>query len=440
MHSVSFAQDKSPSEADSTKTDLFHHDKDQKDVKSKEKVANKGIGAHTPPDTTKKIVSVDLNKDVIPQDTSHNQVENSPLDIGENRGVYILADKGTLQMRIMGSVRYSAFYNLWNLNSDNSFDTYLIPTGNNNFRLPSYYNSLSFSRFGFEVTRKTVNGDFFIRLEMDFAGPDNTFRIRQAYGKYKNFLVGQTWSLLSNVQNLPTTVDPNGPVSAISIRTPQFRYSHRLSPKVYAAYAIEYSLPDYTAPDSISVTFVQTIPNLTARFNTNFKFGSAQLATIIAPITGYQNVQNKNTSFGYGFSLSGKFELAHADELLYQGTFGNAISHFLNPFNGSGEDMAYDPNDDTFKGLNVLGGWLSYGHHWPNRVSSYFSFGIATINNRSFQTGTDYNFSYNFSANGFWSIVEGLKVGMEVLYGERFNIDGSRGKASRIWVLFYYDF
>ena len=425
---------------DSTKTRLFDRKKEQEQEAEKKKKSNQGFGVHTPPDTTKKVVSVDLNQSVIPQDTNHQEVENSPLDIGENRGLYILTDNGNLQMRILGSVRFSAFYNLWDLNSDNSFDTYLIPTGSANFRLPSYYNSLNFSRFGFEVTRKTINGDFFIRLEMDFAGPDNTFRIRQAYGKYKRFLVGQTWSLLTNVQNLPTTVDPNGPVGAISIRTPQFRFSHRLSSKILAAYAIEYSLPDYTAPDSVTVIFVQTIPNLTARFNTNFKFGSAQLSAIIAPITGYQNEENKNTSFGYGLSLSGKIKLAHSDELLYQGTYGNAISHFLNPFSGNGEDMVYDPDNNQFKGLNVIGGWLSYGHHWPKRVSSYFSFGIATINNRSFQLPSDYDFSYNFSANGFWSIVEGLKVGLEVLYGERFNIDGSRGKASRIWTLFYYDF
>jgi hypothetical protein len=437
---TSFAQDTKSTKSDSTKTGLFDHKSEQKEDSSKKKSKNKESGAHTPADTTKKIIAVDLNQNIIPQDTNHQEVENSPLDIGENRGLYILADKGNLQMRIMGSVRFSMFYNMWNLDSENSFDTYDIPTGDANFRLPSYYNSLVFSRFGFEVTRKTRDADFFIRLEMDFAGPDNTFRIRHAYGKYKNFLVGQTWSLLTNVQNLPTTVDPNGPVSAIAGRTPQFRYSHKISDKVYGAYAIEYSLPDYTAPDSVFVAFVQTIPNLTARFNTNFKFGSTQLALIIAPITGFQDQQNKNTTFGYGFSLSGKFDLAHSDVLLYQGTFGNAISHFLNPFSGSGEDMAFDPNDDTFKGLNVLGGWLSYGHHWPNRVSSYFSFGIATISNRSFQTDTDYDFSYDFSANGFWSVIEGLKVGLEVLYGQRFNIDGERGQASRIWALFYYDF
>lgn len=453
LSQISFGQETKSTESDSTKTGLFKkHPKDstktglsdqksdQKEDASKKKTKKKGIGAHTPADTTKKVISVDLNQSVIPQDTNHQEVENSPLDIGENRGLYILADKGDLQMRILGSVRFSAFYNLWNLSSENSFNTYDIPTGDDNFRLPSYYNSLVFSRFGFEVTRKTNSGDFFIRLEMDFAGTDNTFRIRHAYAKYKNFLVGQTWSLLTNVQNLPTTVDPDGPVAAVAGRTPQFRYSHKITNNVFGAYAIEYSLPDYTAPDSVDVSFVQTIPNLTARFSANYKFGSVQLAAIVAPITGYQDQQNKNTTFGYGFTLSGKFDLAHSDKLLYQGTFGNAISHFLNPFSGSGEDMAYDPNDNEFKGLNVLGGWLSYGHHWPNRVSSYFSFGIASISNRSFQTNSDYNFSYDFSVNGFWTVVEGLKVGLEVLYGERFNIDGSRGKASRVWTLFYYDF
>lgn len=406
-------------------------------------ISSLAFGQHT--DSTKKaptnvVVSLNDNQKIIPIDTVHKNRENSLLDIGDDRGIYIITEKGKLQLRIVGSVRYSAFYDFKNVPSKNNFNYYEIPTGEANIKLPNYYNNLNFSRFGFEVTRKTNKGDFFIRLEMDFAGPNNAFRIRQAYGKYRNYIVGQTWSLLTNVEILPASVDPDGPVGALAIRTPQFRVSHKFSDKLYSAFALEYSLPDYIPPDSIDVQFVQTIPNLLARFNTSGNYGSLQLAGIVAPITGLQNEAIKKTVFGYGLSLSGMAQLKKNDELLFQATFGNAISHVINPFSGSGQDMAYNALNDTFKGLSVMGGFLSYVHHWPHDISSYFSVGYATIGNRYFQNDSDFSQCYSVSANAFWNIVEGLKVGVEGLFGERFNIDNSSGTATRIWVLFYYDF
>ena len=391
-------------------------------------------------DTTKKIMTISVDNTSLGTDTTHQSRENAPLDIGDDRGLYIVADSRKVQMRILGSVRFSAFYDFQNLDTKNGFNTFEIPTGDDNYNLPNYYNSLNFSRLGFEVTRRTKEYDIFIRLEMDFLGTNNAFRIRHAYGKYGRFLVGQTWSLFVNVNALPATVDPNGPVSAIWVRTPQLRVTHRFSDKYTAAMALEYSLPDFLPPDSVNILFVQTIPNITGRINTNGSFGGVQLAGILAPITGVQGAASKNTSFGYGVSISGYFNLKNKDQLLYQGTIGNAISHFLNPYSGNGQDMAYDPNKNEFKGVGVFGGYVSYKHRWIKDVDSYFSFGISPLMNKDYEATSDYDFSYNFSMNGFWSISEGLRVGLEYMYGQRFNIDGSRGGASRIWALFFYDF
>lgn len=391
-------------------------------------------------DSAKVVVSIQTADSIMEQDTAVQKREDSRLDITQDRGLYILADENKLQMRILGSVRFSAFYENRNLDTKNTFNTFVIPTGTKSIKIPSYYNSLSFSRLGFEVTRKTSKENFFIRLETDFAGPNSTFRIRHAYGQYGRWLIGQTWSLLTNPSSLPATVDPGGPVGAISSRTPQIRYSRQISKNLGFSAAFEYSLPDYTSPDSLQITFVQTIPNLTVRINREGKYGSFQLGGIFAPIAGYDPGGNKNDTFGYGASLSGTLELKHSDEILFQGTFGRAISHFLNPFQGQGQDMAYDPQTAEFKGLTSTGGFISYGHHWPRNISSYFSFGMASIINNNLQGGDDFDYSYSFSGNAFWKIVEGLRIGVEYMYGQRFNIDHSNGNANRTWILFYYDF
>ncbi len=393
-----------------------------------------------PQDSAKTVVLLTPTTEIVTQDSVEQKREDSPLDITSDRGLYIISDEGKLQMRILGSIRFSAYYDNKNLLNKNTFSTYDIPTGNQAYKVPNYFNSLNFSRIGFEITRKTAGGDFFIRLETDFAGPENNYRIRHAYGQYRNFLIGQSWSLLSNVTSLPATVDPNGPVGTITSRTPQIRFSSSISGRLLYAVAVEYSLPDYISSDTINITFVQTIPNLTARINGDGKLGSLQLSGIIAPITGIDPNGNRDTSFGFGTSLSGTLKLHRSDQLLFQATYGKAINHFMNPFQRKGQDMAYNPETLTFNGLHTAGGFLSYGHIWPKDISSYLSFGIASIINRSYQTEDSFNYSYSFSGNAFWKIVEGMRVGLEYLYGRRYNIDDSSGKASRIWALFYYDF
>jgi DcaP outer membrane protein len=373
-------------------------------------------------------------------DSINLERDNSPLDIAHDRGLYILSEEGNLQMRIVGSVRFSAFYDTKNLLSKNNFSTFDIPTGDDDIFVSNYYNSLGFSRIGFEVTRKISNQNIFIRIESDFAGASNNYQIRHAYGEYDNFLIGQTWSLFTNVSSLPSTVDPTGVDGSINIRTPQIRYRRDISDKLFAAVALEYSLPDLETPDSVNIEFVQTIPNVTARIRRLGKFGTIQLSGIIAPITGLSTNGNKNTSFGYGVSLSGVFKLNRTDQLFTQATYGNSIAHFLNPFRNNGQDMAYNPATSKFSGLDVVGGFISYGHLWPKNISSHLSVGAASITNRSFQPGSDFDYSYKVSLNSFWKIVEGLRIGVEGMYGERFDIDGSRGNASRIWALFYYDF
>jgi hypothetical protein len=393
-----------------------------------------------PQDSAKTVVMLAESQEIIDEDSLEQQREDSPLDIAIDRGLRILADDGRLQMRILGSIRFSALYDDRNLANKNTFSTYEIPTGTPIFRVPNYYNSLNFSRIGFEITRRTTGGDFFIRLETDFAGPDNHYRIRHAYGQYRNWLIGQTWSLLTNVSSLPATVDPNGPVGAISGRTPQIRYSNQISNLIQYDVALEYFTPDYSSSDTIHISYVQTLPNLAARINARSKFGTVQVSGIIAPLTGIDPNGNRSTSFGFAGSLSGTWELNQHDRILIQGTYGRAIAHFMNPFEGRGQDMAYNPETSTFTGLNSTGGYLSYGHIWPKDISSYLSFGIASISNRYYQPTESYDFSYSISGNAFWKIVEGMRIGLEYLYGKRFNRDNSSGRASRIWALFYYDF
>lgn len=103
--------------------------------------------------------------------------ESSPLDITNDRGLFLLAPDGNMQLRILGSIRFSALYDMVEMPVKSSFNTYYIPTGEDNIKVPNYYNSLNESRLGFEVKRLVGKTVVFGRLETDFNGKGGQFRI-----------------------------------------------------------------------------------------------------------------------------------------------------------------------------------------------------------------------------------------------------------------------
>ncbi len=392
-------------------------------------------------DTTRTTISSNTSAQQFKGDTLAKQ-EVSPLDIASDRGLYILTKDGKMQLRILGSVRFSVLYDMVELPVKGIFSTYYIPTGADNKKVPNYYNDLRQTRLGFEVNRKLETKNVFIRLESDFNGQNGQFRIRHAYGEVGKFLVGQTWSLFSNVSSLPAMVDGNGPTGSVTLRTSQARYSGKNNKGVRWAAAFEYSRPDlnFQEFDTSGLSSVQLIPDVTGRIEYDGLFGAVQLSGVITTIS-IKDLNNKvSNSFGLGGSISGTIDFDKRHQLLYQITYGRSISHFITTFNGTGRDAVYNPETEKIESINSFGGFLSYGLAWTRNLSTHISVGYAELSNKEFQSNDAYKNSMSASLDGFWSIAEGAKVGVEYVFGQRWNKDGGTGQASRVWALFYYDF
>ena len=145
-------------------------------------------------------------------------------------------------------------------------------------------------------------------------------------------------------------------------------------------------------------------------------------------------------TMGYGGSVSGKFFITPSDALLWQGTCGRAISHYISIFDGKGQDMIYNPGTGNYQALFSVGGFISYQRKWLPNLSTFLSAGIAAIGNKDYQPGDAYNHSYSASVDIFWEVIDGARLGFEYVFGSRIDKDGSTGTANRIWILVYYDF
>jgi hypothetical protein len=71
-------------------------------------------------------------------DTVKQVREDSPLDMGQNRGLEISTDDGKLKMHILGSIRFSALYDSRYLADKSTFNTYDILAGDVNKLIPNY--------------------------------------------------------------------------------------------------------------------------------------------------------------------------------------------------------------------------------------------------------------------------------------------------------------
>jgi hypothetical protein len=324
-----------------------------------------------------------------------------------------------------------------------TFNTYHITTGEDNVKVPNYTNSLNESRFGFEVTRILETQNVFIRLECDFNGANGQFRIRHAYGQMGNFLVGQTWSLFSNVSSMPSMVDGKGPTGSVKLRTPQIRYGGLGKRGVSWLAALEYSKPDLTVDDfdTSGVSTVQLIPDVTGRFVWEGALGIVQLSGVLTTISKKDADNKVSNSFGFGGSLSGTMNFAKDHKLLYQFTYGKGISHFITTFSGTGNDAVYNPQTGKFEGLTSFGGFLSYGVEWKLlKLKSNLSVGYAQLYDRDIMPEDYYRNSFSVSLDTFWKLAEGARLGGEIVYGQRWNKNGETGHTTRVWILFYYDF
>lgn len=385
----------------------------------------------------KTVVSLNVADTLISDSTKI--IEDVPLDIAQDRGLFIGTPDGSMQLRILGSVRYLVVFDGRNLNSKYGYSTYEIPTGELNTPLPNYFNGLEQTRLGFEVTRKTDDGDIFIRLETDFLGV-NGFRIRHAYGQYKHFLFGQTWSLFSHISASPATVDVAGPTSSLVTRTPQIRFT---APNIYKGFdlalGLEYTIPNLNLPDSSSSETFQLIPSFTTRINKDYDWGSLQLSGVIPVLSGLDSNDKLLLQPGWGISSSVVVNSWKNGKWYIQGVAGKAITRYFTDLSSGGLDLLLAPPTNIYTPLSI-GYYGTYEHNWNSNMLSSLTYGWVNLEQFNFTEQNTYHRGQTFRMNSFWDITEGTKIGFETIWGNRINKDKSKGNAFRFNLLFYYDF
>ena len=338
-------------------------------------------------------------------------------------------------LRIGGLVRVNWVSTFDPLLVDDRFQTSAIPVaGSVEGSKPGRVNVIaSPSRFNFDLRTPTGVGYMRAFIEGDFAGASNTLRLRHAYGQWRRFIFGQTWSTFSDPEAEPDGIDFEGLNAIVLFRQPQIRWSFPLADRFRMAFALEDPRPDLTG-----ATGINQVPDVVTRVRFEPRRGGhVQLSGVVRQLRGEPSGFPEETvaATGYGLNISGRLPLKllnERDQFLFQHNSGRGLGRYISDLGSyGGQDGVFDVSTHTLHALDVFSGYIGFEHWWNERIRSSTSFGIVGISNPDFQPADALHRTRRGTINFMWSPIPRLDLVTEFLWGDRQNKDGQKGFAAQ---------
>lgn len=349
-------------------------------------------------------------------------------------------------LRIGGYVKASIVNNFDALEIKDRFIVGSIPVGderNQDIKAQSSITA-SQSRLNFDLREPTDVGILRAFMEGDFAGDDETFRLRHAFGQWDRLLAGKTWSAFVDTAATPEEVDFEGLNGRVSVRQSQVR----LIPTLGKEYEFQLSLEDPN-PEIQNGQGVTKLPDIVAsgRFEPHRQV-HVKFALLGRQIRGQRAATyggGIDKEIGWGMTLSGRVNAPvfdPRDSVLFQFNYGSGIGRYINDLSSVGNfDGIFNPTTGNLELFDIKSGYISAQHWWPWRsVRSNFTFGYVGVDNPGFVEGDAYKRTLRFSSNLLWSPTPRIDIGAEYLWGNRKNEDGDNSDATQIQLAARYWF
>jgi len=310
------------------------------------------------------------------------------------------------------------------------------------------------TRLNFEMRKNSSVGQFRAFVEGDFASIEETFRLRHAYGQFRDLLAGKTWSVFYDPTAQPEEVDFEGINGVISLRQAQIRYF----PRIGKNWELAVSLED---PESEVTVFGfdptdprgpqraindSNIPDLVASIRHKW-FGAMTLrsAFVLRRLQSISSLDNSvsGSTTGFGLNVGGTIAIPawnENDNLKFQLVAGRGIGRYINDTNSiGGQDAVFGPDDDL-EALPILSGVAAFQHWWSPGLRSTLLYSFVNIDTFDYQPDSAYSKTQRASINLIWSPISRIDVGAELLWGQRTNKNDKTGTARQLQVQTKYRF
>lgn len=384
------------------------------------------------------------------------QTVANPVIAGSFPGSFLAPGTDT-SLKVYGNVRVDATYDIKGrsndiLNNDWASAVFAQPFDTNVANRPrenQFFSTARASRLGVVTNTPTSLSGLEVKVEADFNAPNDymgefgsngtMFRLRHAYGKLGNLLIGQTWSNFIDFRSYPETVDFNPPGNVTLIRQAQMRYTlplgaSSLSLSVENPESLT-STPPYQQLSNGSRNDFDSAPDFTLNWALHGENAhiSARAATL-----EYRN--DFHSKRGYALALSGSSKLGPG-VLVASVQGGDGIGRYM--FNSILQGATETGTELLL--WNAVGWHLGYTLPWTSSVRSNFIFSRSEFSanepadtfQRDGWLGKVDEFIPNkvveqAFVNLLWAVAKNVETGIEYTWGNRVTFGDEKGTSQRI--------
>lgn len=363
------------------------------------------------------------------QQTQAVQIEQVKATPQQSAAPKALSTKSDTEVKLYGFVRGDANYIIEGSSGD--FSDVAKTNGQTNDKFVA---TAKTTRIGLDFKTNVEGAEIGGKLESDFAGTNDSFRVRQAYLTYENWLIGQTQStFLSN--HAPFMIDFSTNVGGGTTRLPMVRYGFDLTPATQLFLAAE-------KPNSNAADIKSSVPTLTAKLAHNFddKKGNAS-ARALVEVYKDENINKRKA--GWGLAAGTTYQVLDPLKATLDVSYTKGVNGIL--YGTNANDAFVDDENDrnieqneiwavqtglTYSILPNLKTSVGYGALFADKDSDYADLINATANKKVQQAWL----------NLVYSPVKPLEFGVEYVNGERKDFNNEKFKDNRIGLMSKYSF
>jgi len=267
------------------------------------------------------------------------------------------------------------------------------------------------------------------------AAGETIFRLRHAYGEWRRFGAGQTWSVFMDPDVFPNSLEYWGPPGMVFFRNVQARWIAYRKGDSRVLLALERPGASADQGDFANLVELENVrgrfplPDLSAQGRLARGWGHVQLAGIVRYMK-WDDLLEEDTfdlgghGVGWGLNLSSNVKIKKKHVLKLEVSYGKAIENYMNDATVDvGARRNFDDPRRPIEGelLPVLGIVTFLDLNWSKRLTSTVGWSMINIDNSDGQAGNAFHRGHYALANLLVYPVNNLMVGAELQYGRRSN-------------------
>jgi hypothetical protein len=304
------------------------------------------------------------------------------------------------------------------------------------------------TRFFFKTTTETDRGPLKTHFEFDFFGGggnqilSNSYqpRLRHAYGTWNGLLAGQTWTNFMPISFYPDTLDFQGPSGIPFIRQAQLRYTWTPSDQLAVSASLENSefsgrnaagLVGETAGSGVNAG-LDGLPDFTLAAQWTGDRAAARGAVVLRELNSPGDLDSET---GWGVNVAGSADLWQGGKILGSLTYGDGVGRYI--IDGVGQD-AFVSATGQLQTITATGATVQVTHAFTPTVTGALAAGYYNVDQTFAPTDTDTLTTVHASV--FWQPTKKIRIGGELIYGEREFANGATEDASRIQTSVQFNF